>query len=164
MRMGQGAMPGRWGKTVTISTCLCRYAPNEGSVKYPYAVVGIYSGNAPAIAGIVLPDSLAGPLLRSIIEVPSVYLELRGRRLICKGIKLFNSTNFACPLFQRIVYIACLCVTSEVEADKGKVSAAQTDRRGLSRNRRNCAECAERYYRVCDPEFSWSDGGSLRLC
>ena len=143
--MGQEAMPGRWGRTVAISVCnlemCCRN--RRGNSRYTYAIVSIYRGNAPCVVVAALANSLTRPLLGSIIKIPSIYLKLRRRRLICKCIQLFYPANLACPLLQSFVYITGLDLTREVETNEGKVSTAQANRRRLAGCGRGWAACTK---------------------
>lgn len=90
-----------------------------------YSVVRINLRNAPSST--LLSNSLPSVLFPCIIQIPTIELPLRLRGLISKSIKLLNITNFAGPLSDAFIYIACLVLTIKIEAHECEVPASQTD-------------------------------------
>lgn len=119
--------------------------------KRTYRVVGIDLGNPPCGIGPLLPYPLASPLPPGVVQLPPIDISLRSRGLIRESIEPVHSPHLACPLLEVLVDIARLRLAGEVEADEGKVTAPQSNRRWLPGYSWRRTEGAEGDYRVGDP-------------
>jgi hypothetical protein len=102
----------------------------------------------------IVPQPHASPFSHRIVDAPRIDVFLWHLWLVGKRIKLLYSSNLARPCPDTFIDVPCLGLVCKVETDKGEVSAAQANGRGLSGCRRRWSERAESDDGVRDPELT----------
>ena len=119
-----------------------------------YNIVRIDARYPPIRLSRIVPHPHAPPFSHRIVDAPRIDVLLWHLWLVGERIKLLYSPNLARPSPDTIKDIPGLGLVCKVETDKGEVSAAQANGRGLSGCRRSWSKRAEGNDGVCDPEFT----------